>query len=195
MSFHDFLARHSEAGEFIVLVATCVPAALSTRKLWQEISKTKGIGKTWHWTELVFLWLLPGMVFFSTKAVDWASDDAIRAVQKTANEIHDNLLPVQSSNDLKKDIRSFLAGLNPKTLEMIDSEQSPIAIMVGPTGQACLRAISKRQDFGKYLKVEETGAIGVGQHSSVAGFLNDTEDNGGIGLCFYFTKDLVEHKP
>jgi hypothetical protein len=59
MSFHDFLARHSSAGETIVLMASCIPAAIGTKKLWKEAKEEKGFKKTWRWTELIFFGFCP----------------------------------------------------------------------------------------------------------------------------------------
>jgi hypothetical protein len=77
-SFRDFLAQHSPAFEVMVLVASCIPALLSTKKLWRESEEEKGFKKAWRFTELSFLWILPALIFFSSKATDWASDRAVR---------------------------------------------------------------------------------------------------------------------
>jgi hypothetical protein len=86
--FRDCLANHSAAGEFVLLILSCVPALLGTKKLWSEFNEEKGLKRAWRITELVLLWLLPVVVFCSTKATDWASEDSVRDVK------------IQSSNDL-----------------------------------------------------------------------------------------------
>jgi hypothetical protein len=84
----DFLAAHSTFGEFVLLLLSFVPALLTTKEIWNKIREAKGSKKIWPCTELTFLWLLPVFVFLSTRATDWASDDALNSVK------------VQYSNDL-----------------------------------------------------------------------------------------------
>lgn len=84
----DFLARHSSCGEAMLMLLSFVPALLETKKLWKEIKEEKGFRKTKHWAALICCWLLPVIVFVSTRATDWSSEDAVRDVR------------VQSSNDL-----------------------------------------------------------------------------------------------
>ena len=116
MSFHDFLARHSSAGEVIVLIASGIPAALGTRKLLQEASEDKGIKKAWRWTELAFFWLLPVMVFFSTKAVDWASDDALKNVKAEMQVQVDEAKAATLPKPFDERLLEVLNEINPQIL-------------------------------------------------------------------------------
>jgi hypothetical protein len=118
----DFLARHSAASELLVLIASCIPALLTSKKLWEEIKSDKGFKKAWRWTEFIFLWILPVIVFLSTKAIDWASEGVINDVRRqSSNDLasaHKEILGI--SNQWRQSEAGFLATSNELT-KIIDA--------------------------------------------------------------------------
>ena len=153
MSFHEFLARHSSAGEFIVLVASCIPAALGTRKLLQEIKEKNGIKKAWCWTELVFFWLLPVMFFLSTKAVDWASDDALRKVRSEMQVEIDETKAANLPKPFDERLRAFLDRLNPVILTSLRNGTNHFAGELSQSQLNDLKQLASEPEAVKYIVV------------------------------------------
>jgi hypothetical protein len=83
---HNLAANHSLLLEYVVLIASCIPVLLTHREFCEKIKKAKKFRKWRLVIELSLLWLLPVLVFVSSKASDWASENRIRVVESEAKE-------------------------------------------------------------------------------------------------------------
>jgi hypothetical protein len=105
ISFRDLAANQSLFLEWIVLIASLVPALLTHREFCEKIREAKGFKKGMRRAELGFLWLLPVLVFASTKASEWSSEIAARQtniiLENQSNRLaHAEIQLKGASNDL-----------------------------------------------------------------------------------------------
>ena len=161
MSIRDFLSQHSASGELIVLIASCIPAALTTKKLWREITEAKGLNRIWRWTEMGFLWLLPVMVFLSTKAVDWASDDALRGVKTEMQSQIDEAKAASRPKPFRERLIAELEAINSNIITELRSGKTHFSIDLQPRQYTDLEGLASEPGATAYITFQRTGTMGV----------------------------------
>ena len=124
-----------------------------------------------------------------TQSVSKVARDAynFQGSQVTIVQQHDakEVLP------LKDRIRSYLRTVNPKTVELLDSGQHSVAVMINTANQPALFELQKDPDFGAYLEVRSTGSVSAGSHNIIGGHLNDLQDTGMLNGFEFVFKDRL----
>jgi vacuolar-type H+-ATPase subunit F/Vma7 len=93
---------------------------------------------------------------------------------------------------IKDRIRSYLRTVNPKIIELLDSGQPSVAVMINTVNQPALVELQKDPDFGEYLEVHSTGSVSTGAHNTIGGHLNDLQDVGMLNGYEFVFKDRLK---
>jgi hypothetical protein len=103
-------------------------------------------------------------------------------------------LQQKDSRPLKDKIRAYLHIVNPKIIELLDSGQPSVAVMINTVNQPSLFELQKEPDFGDYLEVQSMGSVASGAHNTIGGHLNDLQDVGMLNGFEFVFKDKLKLK-
>lgn len=98
----------------------------------------------------------------------------------------------KDTGPLKDRIRAFLRTVNPKIVQLLDSGQPSVAVMINIVNQTALFELQREPDFGAYMEVRSTGSAAAGAHNTAGGHLNDLQDVGMLNGFELIFKDRLK---
>jgi hypothetical protein len=101
--------------------------------------------------------------------------------------------PPPAPLDTKKDIRSFLSKIDPKILNMIDSGQTEIHVMLGVSSQTKLSNFAEREDFKKFLSFKSSGNVVFGSSNRIGDYINEANENGMMNSYILYPTDALKN--
>jgi hypothetical protein len=105
----------------------------------------------------------------------------INQIGGTGNTLNVTQSVEQIPHDTKKELRAFLAAVNPQIIEMIDEGKAAIPVMLGVLSQIKLQEFSTRQDFKEFLSYTSTGnTIDGGDSNHIGGYMNEMNQSGSM---------------
>lgn len=100
---------------------------------------------------------------------------------------------VKDTRPLKDRIRAYLEKVNPRIIELLDSGQPSVCVMINTANVPLLREFQKEAEFGAYIEADGPRGVTSGYNNTVAGCLNDTQDIGTlVGYRLVFKNKLVQ---